>query len=87
MRPPMGVALRKSKGVDSTGFNSPVGMSPASTGVKGGRVQGERMVQGFALSREIEIRTIREIDHGVFVGGGRIFNPQLVLHQRVPNHR
>jgi len=51
------------------------------------RVQGERMVQDFAPSREIEIRMIREIDHGVFVGGGRIFNPQLALHQRVPNHR
>ena len=51
-----------------------------------GRVQGELMVQDVALSREIEVRMIREIDHGVFVGGGRIFNPQVALHQRVPNY-
>ena len=51
-----------------------------------GRVQGELMVQDVAMSREIEVRMIREIDHGVLVGGGRIFNPEVALHQRVPNH-
>jgi len=32
-----------------------------------GRVPGEPMVQDVALSREIEVRMIREIDRGVFV--------------------
>jgi hypothetical protein len=61
------MALRKSKGVDSTGFNSPVGMPGVHWG-EAGRVPGELMVQDVALSQEIEVRMIREIDRGVFVG-------------------
>src|ERR1044071_8832689 len=34
MRAPMAVAVVKSNGVPFTGFSSPVGMSPSSTGVK-----------------------------------------------------
>ena len=44
------------------------------------------MIQDVTLRGKIEIGVIRQIDHGVFVRRGPILNPQIALHQGVPNH-
>src|SRR5580704_7510058 len=52
-----------------------------------GSMQRKLMVQDVALSSEIEIRMIRQIDDCVFVRRSRILDSQIAFHERVPNRR
>src|ERR1700734_3938726 len=48
-------------------------------------VQSELMVEDVALSGEIEVRVIGEIQDGVLIGGGGILDAQIAFNQRVAN--